>query len=255
MPGRSTTDAIFALRQLMEKYREGQRELHSVFIDLEKAYDRVPRSEVWNCLRLKEVDEKYVRIIQDMYEGTTTKVKSIVGTTDSFQVKVGLHQGSALSPFLFALVIDCLTVAVQRTAPWDLMYADDLCKKPNLLCKKPNLLYKKPNLLYKKPNLLCKKPNLEIFRYHGNEDKGKVSERILEATKTVTIPEQELLTIKYRKVIKGRDKNYSMSTLNIKMGSSQKAIKTDVANSLTAMATEAFYIIVTLVTAITANHP
>ncbi|XP_063615696.1 craniofacial development protein 2-like [Penaeus indicus] len=42
MPGRSTTDAIFALRQLMEKYREGQRELHSVFIDLEKAYDRVP---------------------------------------------------------------------------------------------------------------------------------------------------------------------------------------------------------------------
>ena len=46
MPGKSTTDALFALRVLMEKYREGQKELHCVFVDLEKAYDNVPREEV-----------------------------------------------------------------------------------------------------------------------------------------------------------------------------------------------------------------
>ena len=40
MPGKKTTDAMIALIMLMEKYREGQRELHSVFVDLEKAYDR-----------------------------------------------------------------------------------------------------------------------------------------------------------------------------------------------------------------------
>ena len=46
MPGKGTTDAMFALRMLMEKYREGQRELHCVFVDLEKAYDRVAREEL-----------------------------------------------------------------------------------------------------------------------------------------------------------------------------------------------------------------
>ena len=65
MPGRGTTDAIFAVRQLMEKHREKQKELHMVFIDLEKAYDRVPRQEVWRCTRETGVPEKYVMIVQD----------------------------------------------------------------------------------------------------------------------------------------------------------------------------------------------
>ena len=47
MPGKCTTGVLFALRVLMEKYREGQKELHCVFVDLEKAYERVPREEVW----------------------------------------------------------------------------------------------------------------------------------------------------------------------------------------------------------------
>lgn len=126
MPGRSTTDAIFALRQVMEKYREGQRDLHCVFLDLEKAYDRVPRTEVWNCLRIKKVDEKYIRLVQDMYRGSTTRVRCAAGITQQFEVTVGLHQGSALSPFLFAIIMDCLTENIQRQAPWDMLFADDV---------------------------------------------------------------------------------------------------------------------------------
>ncbi|KAK3510330.1 hypothetical protein QTP70_001350 [Hemibagrus guttatus] len=114
---KSTTDAIFALRILMEKYRDGQRELHSVFVDLEKACDRVPREELWYCMRKSGVAEKYVRVVQDMYEGSRTVVRCAVGQTEEFNVQVGLHQGLALSPFLFAIVMDQLSEEVIQESP------------------------------------------------------------------------------------------------------------------------------------------
>jgi len=126
MLGLSTTDVIFTMRQLMEKHRESQRDLHCVFIDLKKAYDWVPRSEVWNCLWLKGVEEKYIRLIQDMYAGSKTRIRCAAGTTDDFEVSVGLHQGSALSPFIFDIVMDCLTGQMWRRARWDMMFADDV---------------------------------------------------------------------------------------------------------------------------------
>ncbi|KAK3521658.1 hypothetical protein QTP70_014697 [Hemibagrus guttatus] len=126
MPRKSTTDAIFTLRILMEKYRDGQRELHCVFVDLEKAYDRVPREELWYCMRKSGVAEKYVRVVQDMYERSSTVVRCAVGQTEEFNVEVGLHQGSALSPFLFAIVMDQLSEEVRQESAWIMMFADDI---------------------------------------------------------------------------------------------------------------------------------
>ena len=126
MRGRGTVDAIFILRQMMEKYAEKQRGLFLAFIDLEKAYDRVPRSEVWRSMRLKGVTEKYVRIVKDMYRDAKTRVRSAVGTTDPFTVKVGLHQGSSLSPYLFNLLMDVLLNERFKVAPWTMLFADDI---------------------------------------------------------------------------------------------------------------------------------
>ncbi|XP_013781358.1 uncharacterized protein LOC106465670 [Limulus polyphemus] len=126
MPGRGTTDAIFVVRQMLEKYGEKQKKLHLVFIDLEKAYDRVPREEVWRCLREKRVSEKYVKLVKDMYEGARTQVRTSVGLMEKFTVTVGLHQGSSLSLYIFDVIMDVLGQGIVELAPWDMLFADDI---------------------------------------------------------------------------------------------------------------------------------
>ena len=126
MKGKSTTDAIFALRQLQERYREGQQDLHCLFIDLEKAYDRVQREELYWCMRDKGVPEKYIILVKDMYHQCETVVMCAAGTSEPFAVEVGLHQGSAFSPFLCAIMMDSLTENIRKQAPWKMMFADDV---------------------------------------------------------------------------------------------------------------------------------
>ena len=83
-PGVGTTDAIFVIRTLCEKYREGNKHLDMVFVDLEKAYATVPREVLWRCMRKRNIPEGYTRLVQDMYQGATTRVKSKRGISEQF---------------------------------------------------------------------------------------------------------------------------------------------------------------------------
>ncbi|KAK3568400.1 hypothetical protein QTP86_005554 [Hemibagrus guttatus] len=74
---------------------------NKVLENLEKAYDRVPREELWYCMRKSGVAEKYVRVVQDIYERSRTVVRC-------------------------AVVMDQLSEEVGQESPWTMMFADDI---------------------------------------------------------------------------------------------------------------------------------
>ncbi|VDO85129.1 unnamed protein product [Heligmosomoides polygyrus] len=104
--GCGTVDAIHAARLLLEKHREKQKPVHFAFLDLEKAFDCVSRAVIYSCPRCR--------------------VRAPAGTSMEFPISVGVHQGSALSPLLFVVVMDPISRDLQNATPWTLLCADDV---------------------------------------------------------------------------------------------------------------------------------
>jgi len=69
----------------------------------------VPREVLWRCPKKWNIPEAYISTVQDTYQGATTCVKSKRRTTEQFEVAIGLHQGSALSPFRVIMLVDTIS--------------------------------------------------------------------------------------------------------------------------------------------------
>ena len=84
MPGKGTTPALFILRRMQEKFREKEQKLYMCFVDLEKAFDRVPRKVMEWVLRKKGLAEVLVQAVISLYEGSRTKVRVGSGASEEF---------------------------------------------------------------------------------------------------------------------------------------------------------------------------
>ena len=93
---------------------------------LEKAFDRVPKKVMEWAMRKKKVPEAMVKAVMNLYDGVKRKAKVGSDLSDEFSVNVGVHQGSVLSPLLFAIVVDAVTEKVRDSSINEILYADDL---------------------------------------------------------------------------------------------------------------------------------
>ena len=84
---------------------EKRKDLFYAFVYLGKAFDRVPRDVVRWALRQLGVEEWLVQTVMIMYKKARTTVRTKQGSSEEFEVKVGVHQRSVLSPLLFVAVM------------------------------------------------------------------------------------------------------------------------------------------------------
>ena len=157
---RSTTDMMFVVRRLQEVRGKAAVSLFMCFIDLQKVYDTVDRTLLWQVLTRIGVQLQMLAVIQQFHDGMRASVRPDDGVcSDWFEVEQGLRQGCVLSPQLFNIFsATVLTVVLQRfsedpailadlvhlkepptsmgpepamdyvrRAVWDILYADDAC--------------------------------------------------------------------------------------------------------------------------------
>ena len=133
-PNRGCQDQIFALRQIIEKSWEYNKDLYLGFVDLEKAYDKVPRHTMFRTLQLYGINGYLLRAVQSIYNNPKSAVRVEGSTGRWFEVKLGVRQGCTLSPLLIIIYMDHLLKNCKLTSDvkigsvnvTSLLYADDV---------------------------------------------------------------------------------------------------------------------------------
>ncbi|CAH1233287.1 Hypp666 [Branchiostoma lanceolatum] len=102
-PGRSTTDMVFAVRQVQEKCIEQHMDLYAVFIDLTKAFDSINREALWSTLTKLGCPRKFTTLIKLFHENMTGQILTDADYSASFNITTGVKQACVLAPVLFNL--------------------------------------------------------------------------------------------------------------------------------------------------------
>ena len=126
MPGIGTTDALFVVLTMQEQYRNKKKKLYMCFMDIEKAFDRVPRKVMQWAMRKKGLAEVIVRAVMSPYHGIETKVRVGSELSQEFLVQVGVHQGSVLLPLLFAIAVDVISENAREGLMNEILYVNGL---------------------------------------------------------------------------------------------------------------------------------
>ena len=94
-------DAIFIVRRMQEEeYQKKNKKLYMCFGYMEKTVDRVPRKVMEWAMRKKDLSEVIVQAVMSLYNEAKTRVRVGSAYSEEFKLKVGVHQGSVLSPLL-----------------------------------------------------------------------------------------------------------------------------------------------------------
>ena len=151
MPDKGTIDAVFIWRRIQEEYLYTQKKLCTWYIDQEKAFDGVSRKVVEWAMRKKGITVALGTAVMSLYKGTRTKVKVGAHFSEEFEVDVGVHQGSVLSPLLlFAIVVDVVTNEIKEGMSQKILSADDMFLIAEIMAELPeNLMIGKAHLSVK----------------------------------------------------------------------------------------------------------
>ena len=133
--GKSTTDCIFILQSIISKVLDSKQKLHCVFIDFEKAFDKIDRMTVWHKLILENVSSKIVKALKSMYSVVKNCVRYNGQFSEYINSHIGVKQGDPSSPMLFMMfindIIQCVNddlegvFTVEDIRLFLLLYADD----------------------------------------------------------------------------------------------------------------------------------
>ena len=101
--GQGTRDQIANIHWIIKKAIEFQKNVYFCFIDCAKAFYCVDHKKLWEILQEMGIPNHLTCLLRNLYAGQEATVRTGQGTTNWFQIGIGVHQGCILSPCLFNL--------------------------------------------------------------------------------------------------------------------------------------------------------